>query len=134
VELVDYLVSVMPEGPWLYPTASATDRPLEFLAAEYVREQVFEQLDQEVPYHVAVKTDVFQKRGSKTYVEASIYTDSPSSKKILVGKEGARVKSIGMAARKRIEDLVEGPVYLQLQVRVKEDWQEDERFLEDLGL
>ncbi len=132
--LVDHLVAAMPEGPWLYPTAVLTDRPLPFLAAEYVREQVFEQLEQEVPYHVAVKTDVFEKRGRKTYIEASIYTDTRSCKKIIVGKDGARVKSIGMAARRRIEELVEGPVYLHLQVRVKEDWQDDPRFLEDLGL
>jgi GTP-binding protein Era len=133
-ELMALIKTRMPEGPWLFPAESITDRPLRFLAAELVREQAFRQLDQEIPYHMAVLTEVFEERGDTTYIEALVYTDSDSAKRIIVGKQGARIKAIGQAARKQIERLVDGKVYLDLHVRVKKDWQQDPRFLEELGM
>ncbi|TFH19671.1 MAG: GTPase Era [Myxococcales bacterium] len=133
-ELMALIKTRMPEGPWLFPAESITDRPLRFLAAELVREQAFRQLDQEIPYHMAVLTEVFEERGDTTYIEALVYTDSDSAKRIIVGKQGARIKAIGQAARKQIERPVDGKVYLDLHVRVKKDWQQDPRFLEELGM
>jgi len=124
----------MPAGPWLFPSDAITDQPLRFLVAELVREQAFRQLEQEIPYHIAVLTEVYEERGRMTYIEATIYTDNPSAKPIIVGKSGQRIKSIGQAARKQIERLVDQRVYLQLHVKVKKDWQTDRRFLEELGL
>jgi len=132
--LISALSARMPEGPWLYPEDMLTDVPERTLVAELVREQVFRQIERELPYHVAVKTELFEEREPKTYIEASIYIDSTSAKKVLVGKDGQRIKSIGRAARKEIEQLLERPVYLQLFVRVKKDWQTDRRFLDELGL
>jgi GTP-binding protein Era len=128
------LTEEMPEGPWLYGDDALTDQPTRVLVAELVREQIFEQIHREIPYHVAVMTETFEERGATTYIEASIYTDSASAKKILVGKDGQRIKSIGKAARKRIEELLGRPVYLQLHVRVKKDWQTDRKFLDEMGL
>ncbi|MEE8312597.1 MAG: GTPase Era [Candidatus Binatia bacterium] len=133
-QLMTVIKRRMPQGPWLFPEDSITDRPLRFLVAELVREQAFRQLDQEIPYHMAVLTEIFEERGQTTYIEALVYTDSDSAKRIIVGKQGARIKAIGQAARKQIERLVDGKVYLDLHVRVKKDWQQDARFLEELGM
>jgi GTP-binding protein Era len=133
-ELIAHLVRRAPEGEWLYAPEELTDRPVRFFVAELIREQLFRQLSQELPYHVAVRIDVYEEREPKTYVEATIYTDRDSAKKIIVGREGARIKSIGRAARKAIEAFIEHPVFLQLFVRVKKDWQSDPQFLEEIGL
>lgn len=134
-ELVRVLVERMPEGEWLYPADTLTDRPTRFFVAELVREQVFKQLEQELPYRAAVLVDNFEERPrGGTYVAATIYVDAESARKIVIGKQGARIKSIGIAARKSIEAFLDGPVYLDLHVRVKKDWQSDKHFLEELGL
>ncbi len=132
--LLAAVTSRIPDGPWLFPADSITDRPLRFLVAELVREQAFRQLEREIPYHVAVLTEVLEDHGHTTYIEATIYTDSDSAKKIIVGKQGTRIKSIGQAARKQVERLIDNKVYIDLRVRVKKGWQNDPRFLEELGL
>jgi GTP-binding protein Era len=133
--LLDVLAERMPEGEWLYPADTLTDRPTRFFAAELVREQVFAQLAQELPYRTAVLVDAFEERPNGTaYIAATIYVDTDSARKIVVGKQGARVKAIGTAARHSIEAFLERRVYLELHVKVKKDWQSDRRFLEELGL
>jgi len=132
--LLAHLVARAPAGDWLYPAETLTDKPLRFFVAELVREQLFLQLSQELPYRIAVKVDAFEERRPKTYIEATIFADRESVKKIIVGRQGARIKEIGRAARRNIEAFLERPVFLQLYVRVKEDWQKDPRFLEDVGL
>lgn len=121
-------------GPWLYPADTLTDRPMRFFVAELIREQLFLQLSQELPYRVAVKVDAFEERRPKSYIEATIYVDRDSVKKMIVGREGSRIKEIGRAARRAIEAFLDQEVFLQLFVRVKKDWQSDPRFLEDVGL
>lgn len=132
--LVDHFVSLAPAGPWLFPEDAVTDRPVEFMAAEYVREQLFGRLNQELPYRVAVKIELYEKRKKTHYFEASIYVDADSARKIIVGAGGNNIKAIGTGARKHIEELVDGKVFLKLEVRVKKNWQEDSSFLEELGL
>jgi GTP-binding protein Era len=133
--LLDVLAERMPEGEWLYPADTLTDRPTRFFAAELVREQVFAQLAQELPYRTAVLVDAFEERPNGTaYIAATIYVDTDSARKIVVGKQGARIKAIGTAARHSIEAFLERRVYLELHVKVKKDWQSDRRFLEELGL
>jgi len=131
---VAHLASRMPEGPWLYPADTLSDQPTRFFAAELIREQLFRQLDAELPYRVAVRIEEFRERKPKAYIEATVFTDSDSAKKIIVGREGQRIKSIGTAARSAIEALLGSPVYLELYVRVRKDWQSDTRFLDELGL
>ena len=133
--LVDVLAKRMPEGEWLYPADTLTDRPTRFFVAELVREQVFKQLEQELPYRAAVLVDSYEERArGATYVAATIYVDTDSARRIVIGKQGARIKAIGTAARKSIESFIEHAVYLDLHVKVKKDWQSDKRFLEELGL
>lgn len=132
--LVDYLATRMPEGPWQFDPELFTDQSERSLVSELVREQLFLQLDAELPYRVAVGVDVFRDGPRHTSISATIYTDSDSTKRIIVGKGGARIKSVGIAARERIEDLLGRKVFLELFVKVKPGWQDDPRFLEELGL
>jgi len=132
--LVEHLISLAPKGPWLFPEDAVTDRPVEFMVSEYIREQLFERLNQELPYRVAVKVDLHERRKKTEYFEASIYVDAESARKIIIGAGGSNIKAIGTAARKHIEDLVDGKVFLKLDVRIKKNWQDDSEFLEELGL
>lgn len=131
-ELVEYLATRMPEGPWQFDPELFTDQSERSLVAELVREQLFLQLEAELPYRVAVGVDVFRDNARHTSISATIYTDSDSTKRIIVGKGGARIKSVGIAARERIEDLLGRKVFLELFVKVKPGWQDDPRFLEEI--
>jgi GTP-binding protein Era len=133
-ELISYLATRMPEGPWQFDADLFTDQSERSLVSELVREQLFLQLEAELPYRVAVGVDVFRDGPRHTSISATIYTDSESTKRIIVGKGGARIKSVGIAARERIEDLLGRKVFLELFVKVKPGWQDDPRFLEELGL
>lgn len=132
--LVGYLAARMPEGPWQYDPELFTDQSERYLVGELVREQLFLQLEEELPYRIAVQVDEFRDGPRHSSISATIYTDSDSTKRIIVGKGGARIKSVGIAARERIEDLLGRKVFLELFVKVKPGWQDDPRFLEELGL
>ena len=133
-ELVAHLASRMPEGPWLYDPELYTDQSERTLVAELVREQLFLQLDRELPYRIAVIVDVFRDEPKHTSISATIFTDSDSTKRIIVGKGGSRIKSVGIAARERVEEMLGRKVFLELFVKVKPGWQDDPRFLEEIGL
>jgi len=133
-DLVELLLSCMPEGPWFFEADQITDQTERALVAELVREQLFVQLEAELPYRVAVLVEEFRDLPKHTSIAATIYTDSESSKRIIVGKGGARIKSVGIAARAAIEKLLDRPVFLELFVKVKPGWQEDPRFLQEIGL
>lgn len=132
--LVGHLAARMPAGPWQFDPDLFTDESERALVAELVREQLFLQLDRELPYRVVVGVDVFRDGPKHTSISATIYTDSDSTKRIIVGKGGARIKSVGIAARGRIEELLGRKVFLELFVKVKPGWQDDPRFLEEMGL
>lgn len=132
-ELLEALSFQLPEGPLPFEGEAACDAPLRVLAAEFVREQCFEQLGQEIPYSVAVVVDTFKEDETLTRIEASIFVERESQKGIVVGAKGARIKSIGMAARQSIENLVGNKIYLGLKVKVAPSWASEakqvERFL-----
>ncbi|HYB97671.1 MAG TPA: GTPase Era [Candidatus Limnocylindrales bacterium] len=133
-QLFDLLASRLPQADFFFEPDQVTDQTERFLVAELVREQLFLQLERELPYRVAVVIDVFEDKKKHTSITATIFTDSESSKRIIVGKGGARIKAVGVAARKTIEELLDRPVFLELFVKVKPGWQDDPRFLEELGL
>jgi len=133
-ELLDHLAARMPEGPWQFDPELFTDQSERALVSELVREQLFLQLDAELPYRVAVGIDVFRDGPRHTSISATIYTDSDSTKRIIVGKGGSRIKAVGIASRERIEELLGRKVFLELFVKVKPGWQDDPRFLEEIGL
>jgi GTP-binding protein Era len=132
--LVERLAQAMPPGPHYYPDDAVTDQSERFLVAELVREQLFHQLSEELPYRVAVIVDRFEDKGRAVVVEATIYSDSTSSRKIILGAGGAMIKKIGIGARKAAERLLRKRVHITLNVTIRRSWQQDTRFLEELGM
>jgi len=136
---VDTLFSAMaaslPSGPPLFPEAMMTDMPERFIAAEMIREKAFRLTGQEIPYAVAVTIDTFkeEKNGRLTFIEASIHVERDSQKGVIIGKKGAKLKQIGEAARKEIEQMLAGKVYLKLFVRVQKNWTRDTKALRRFG-
>ena len=125
-DLADHLAGVAPEGPWLFPEDQASDVPLRLLAAELVREQVFLQLHEELPYAITVETETWEERkDGSVKIDATIHVARESHKPIVLGKGGAQVKRIGEAARRELEALMERRVHLFLHVRVTENWSDD---------
>jgi GTP-binding protein Era len=130
------LLSHLPEGPALYPDDVLTDRPERFFAAEIVREQVLRCTHAELPFATAVVIDRFDETSDDGLVRlyCSILVERDSQKPIVIGKGGARIKEIGTEARKELQALLGSRVYLDLVVKVRSDWREDERVLHDAGV
>jgi GTP-binding protein Era len=129
------LAEAMPEGPHLYPDDELTDLPDRLLAAEIVREQIFLQTHQEVPYGTTVETESFTERpDGSVRIEATVYVARAGQKAILIGEGGARIRAIGTAARKSLAGLLERPVHLFLNVKERPGWDEEAARLRALGL
>jgi GTP-binding protein Era len=130
------LLSHLPEGEPLYPDDYLTDQPERFFVAELVREQVLQQTHDELPFSTAVVVDKFEEPDAKGLMRlfCTILVDRESQKPILVGKGGSRIKAIGTGARKALEQFFDTRVFLDLHVKVREGWREDERMLDSLGL
>jgi GTPase len=133
-ELMRTIVTYLPEGPRYFPTDQLTDQPEKFLIAELVREQIFTQTAQEVPYQTAVLVEHLEEtEGGVVRVDATIYVERESQKGIIIGKQGSRLKQIGQSARQEIERLLNTRVYLALWVKVRKDWSENEQLIRDMG-
>lgn len=129
------LAKAAPEGPWLFPEDQLSDAPARLMATELVREQLFLQLGQELPYSVAVIAEKFEERADgSAAVHAQILVERDSQKAIVVGAKGSRVKAIGEAARKEMAELLGRPVHLFLHVKVKPGWADDRHTWRDLGM
>ncbi|HLI11810.1 MAG TPA: GTPase Era [Alphaproteobacteria bacterium] len=134
-DLRAFLAARMPSGPWLYPEDQLSDLPQRLLAAELVREQVFLQLHQELPYGSAVEVESWEEfADGSAKVTAVIYVQREGQRPIVLGRNGSRIKSIGVAARKELELLLGRRVHLMLRVKVQEDWQERPELYRGLGL
>lgn len=133
--LLEALVALVPEGPYLYPPAEPTDLPAEIRLAELVREQVLARTREELPHAVEAEVEEVEERpGGAVVVHAHLWAESDSQKSILVGRGGAMVRAIGTAARREIERLIARRVHLDLTVRVRRDWRRDEALLDRLGI
>lgn len=134
--LEQVFLSLLPDGDPIYPEDYLTDQPERFFVAELVREQVLQQTRDELPFSTAVVVDKFEEADSKGLMRfyCTILVDRATQKPILVGRAGARIKAIGTAARKELEAFFDATVFLDLHVKVKEGWREDERLLDTLGL
>lgn len=119
-------------GPY-YPEDQVTDRSLRFMAAEIVREKLMRRLGQELPYDLTVEIERFKEQKGIVHIHALIWVERKNQKAIIIGKGGERIKAIGEEARHDIEKLVEKKVYLELWVKIKEGWSDDERALQSLG-
>jgi len=132
-ELVQEIRRHLHEGEPIYGEDEITDRSERFLAAEIVREKVFRLLGDEIPYSISVEIEKFETEGELRRVYAAIIVDRDSQKPILIGKKGEKLKEIGTQARKDMEELFGLKVYLEVWVKVKSGWADDERAVKSLG-
>jgi GTP-binding protein Era len=122
------------EGPHLYPNGAVSNKNERFFATEYIRQQAFEMLKDEIPYEVAVLIEDFKTKGEDSFIAASIIVNRPSQRAIVVGKKGSVIKEIGIRARKRIEEMTGRKIHLNLHVKVSPKWYKNNFILEELGL
>jgi len=133
--LRDRLAAAVPQGPWHYPEDQLTDVSMRELAAEITREQVFLQLQQELPYATTVETEVWETLADgSARISQAITVARASQKAIVLGKGGVRIKEIGTAARQELERMTDGRVHLRLFVKVREGWTEDRDQYRTMGL
>jgi GTP-binding protein Era len=133
-ELLEAVQLTLPQAPPLYPHDQLSTLPMRFLAAEIIREKLFFALDKELPYTVAVRIETWSQNPGQGLVEiyATILVPKKSTKGIVIGNKGARLKSIGQQSRLEISQMLECDVYLDLWVKVRSKWTEDRHFLQEL--
>ena len=131
--LLTVTVSHLPEGEGAYDEETVTDQSMRTLAAEMIREKLLRQTHEEIPYSLAVEIDEFLEEGALARISASVLVERESHKAIVIGKHGERLKAVGTDARLDMERLFGMKVFLQLWVKVREAWREDERALIELG-
>ena len=134
-DLKNALAQAMPEGPWLYPEDEVSDATDRMIAAELTREQIFNQLHQELPYASAIETESWEDRpDGSTVIHQQIFVERDSQKAIVIGKGGSRLRTIGEKARAEISKHLGRKVHLFLHVKVNPRWGEDRALYEDIGL
>ncbi|ABI56697.1 GTPase Era [Alkalilimnicola ehrlichii MLHE-1] len=131
--LEEAILRQLPESPPLFPEDYITDRGPRFRIAELIREQLMRHLGEELPYATAVEVEAMDQEGQLTRISALIWVERPGQKAIVIGDGGQRLKVIGSRARQEIQQLLGGRVFLQLWVKVREGWSDDERALQSLG-
>ena len=134
-DLKEHLKKKMPVSPWLFPEDQVSDMPARLLAAEITREQLYRQLQQELPYAATVIPDTWEtKKDGSAVIRQTILVTREAHKPIVLGKGGARIKEIGAAARRELAKFTEAPVHLFLEVKVDEKWQDRAELYQLFGL
>ncbi len=134
-KLIDKVVSFLPEGPQYFPADMITDQPERVIVSEIIREKLLHYLQDEIPHGVAVEVALMKKRENQDIVDisATIYCERKSHKGMIIGKGGRKLKGVGKSAREDIERLLGSKVFLELWVKIKEDWRQQESTLSSLG-
>lgn len=133
-DLKDVIRENLPFGPAFFPQDMVTDHPERFFVGELVREQIYRNFSDELPFSTTVVIDEFvERQGHKDYIKARIIVERESQKKIIIGKNGAGVRQIGLNARREIEKFLQRPVYLELFVAVREKWRKKDVLLKEFG-
>ncbi len=132
-EILTKLEEIMPEGPQYFPADMVTDHPERFIVSEILREKVLLYLNDEVPHGVAIEIESFEEEPNITRIGAVIYCEKKSHKGIIIGKGGRKLKGIGKSAREEMEALLGTKVFLQLWVKIKENWRDSDFALSNFG-
>lgn len=132
-DLLEALREFLPEMPAYYDEDTLTDKPMRFFVAEMIREKLFLELDEELPYHAAVIVRQYEEKQSLTKIMADIIVSRESQKAILIGKNGSMIRTIGQKAREDIEAFIERKVFLELHVKVRKDWRNNDLYLREYG-
>ncbi|MDZ4846434.1 MAG: GTPase Era [Chitinophagales bacterium] len=131
--LLEYILKRLPEHPPYYPKEELTDRNVRYFVSEIIREKIFNNYRQEIPYSCEVAVTTYEESTDIDRMRAEIFVERDSQKAILIGDKGSSLKKVGMEARKDIEELIGKKVYLELFVKVKDNWKDDERLLKSFG-
>lgn len=132
-ELENDLINILPEGEAFYPTDQFTDKSTRFMCSEIIREKALLYLQEEIPHGLAVEIVTFEEGEKQVKINANLITENERHKQIIIGKNGNMLKQIGMSARKEIEGLVDAKVVLDLFVKIRKDWKDNQNALNDLG-
>ncbi len=132
-DLKNTIISHLPEGPPFYPKDILSKHPVRFFVSEIIREQLFLQFHQELPYSCTVNIIDYDERDDLDYIDAEVVVNRKSQKGMLIGKKGSAIKKLGTKARKSIEDFVGKKVYLDLHVKVREKWRDNDGLLKQYG-
>ena len=131
-DLKQAVIAALPKSAPFYPKDQVSERPERFFVAELVREAIFNRYGEEIPYSTTVVVQEFREReGRKDYIKATVYVERSSQKAIIIGKDGDALKRVGSMARRGIEQFLGRPVYLELRVKVADDWRRNESFIRD---
>jgi len=123
----------LPEGPFLYPEDEIASDPVRFFVAELVRETIFEQFRQEIPYSVFCQVEEFRESQDPVYIQVNVFVERKSQKGMVIGKRGAAIRALGEESRRKIETFLGRPVYLDLWVKPLRAWRKNRAYLGDLG-
>ncbi len=133
-DLMKSVLNHIPYGPPFYPQDMITEHPERFFVGELIRQQIFQNYSEEIPFSTAVVIDEFREQeGRKDFIKARIVVERDSQKKIIIGKKGQSIRRVGQAARVEIEKFLQRPVYLELFVAVREKWRKKDVFLKEFG-
>ena len=124
----------LPEGPMYYPEEQPTDQQERFLASEIIREKLIFKTRQELPHATAIAIERYEEEDDRLRIFASIYVERDSQKKIVIGQGGQVIKEVGTSARKELESLLNTRIHLELHVKVRKKWRDDEQILKSLGI
>ncbi|MDH3650818.1 MAG: GTPase Era [Saprospiraceae bacterium] len=131
--LLRLVIQHLPEGPVYFPQDQISDKPERFFISEIIREQIFLLYQQEIPYSCEVAVESFRESGDLIRIEATIFVNRKTQKSILIGKGGTAIKKLGIQARRKIENFVKKKIFLDLHVKVRENWRNNESLLDRLG-
>lgn len=131
--LFQTILSLLPEGPAYYPKDTLTDKTLRFFASEIIREKILKMYDKEIPYSCEIAIDSYKEEPAIDRISATIYVARDSQKGIVIGHKGERLKRVGQAAREDMEAFLDKKVFLQLYVKVNDDWRNNDRELRRFG-
>ena len=132
-QLLNKIVEVLPEGEPFYTEDEISDLPTKFFVAEIIREKIFALFEDEIPYHTTVIVNEFKQKSTLVKIRAEIIVQRESQKAIIIGEGGKMIKQVGSEARKEIEQFIDQKVFLELFVKVRPKWRENELFLKEYG-
>lgn len=132
-KIIPHILKHLPVAPPFYPEDSMSDRPVRFFVSELIRQQIFELYHEEIPYHTAVIIQSFEEKPTLNVIKAEIIVSRETQKIILIGKGGSLIKQLGIRSREKIEDFLQAKVHLELFVKVRPKWRDNENYLKEYG-
>lgn len=132
-KVVPFILKYLPEAPPYYPEGNMSDRPVRFFVSELIRQQIYDMYHEEIPYHTAVLVQSFEEKPNINVIKADIVVSRETQKIILIGKGGSLIKELGIRSRKAIEEFLQSKVHLELFVKVRPKWRDNDTYLREYG-